>query len=118
MSDQDVIDLEKAIDRIRNPDVIECKGIFYRFSSSVYLSSHDSIEVRESYRLLKRKSCPGCLRCQQIHEDIAMAGIENVFVFPKDPKHGDMYEAKFVAASWDGSYVDSWYWELTKVEEG
>ena len=59
----------------------KCKGLFFRYHSSSYLSSHKSIEVRKSLKLLKRKSCKGCERCEWIWEyipqDIEDEGMED-----------------------------------------
>jgi len=43
-----------------------CKGLFWRASSSCYVSSHNSIESRKSLRLLKRLSCRGCEKCDWV----------------------------------------------------
>jgi len=50
------------------PEVEVCKGLFWRASVSSFLSSYNSIEVRKSLRLLKRKSCPGCKKCDWLWE--------------------------------------------------
>ncbi len=47
-----------------------CKGLFFRGTTNNYLSSHKSIEVRKSLRLLKTKSCKGCGHCEWIWEYI------------------------------------------------
>lgn len=48
----------------------KCKGLFWRYSESQYLSSHNSIEIKKSLRLLKRKSCSGCPECEWVWEFI------------------------------------------------
>ena len=47
---------------------VTCKGLYWRGSVSTFLSSHRSIEVRKSLRLLKRKSCTGCHKCEWLWE--------------------------------------------------
>lgn len=98
----------------------KCKGIFFRYYESYYMSSHFSIEFRRSYRLLKKLSCSGCDFCQQIREDVAMCGdVMSVFRESKKPVDGAMYEAVFVSGGIDSEtcYCDEWWWELKKVEE-
>ena len=43
-----------------------CGGLIWRGKASNYISSYNSIESKESLRLLKRKSCPGCSRCDWV----------------------------------------------------
>ena len=68
--------LEDAVE-VGNSD---CHGLVFRFSSSVYFSKHNSVEVRKSLRLLKRDSCPGCSLCagdiDYLKEDIENCGSE------------------------------------------
>lgn len=45
-----------------------CKGRVYRCTINQYYSSHKSIEVRKSLRLLKRESCSGCEKCEWLDE--------------------------------------------------
>lgn len=89
-----------------------CKGMFFRYSKNSFVSSHGSIEIRESYRLLKRKSCPGCDMCQQLDEDIANVGMDAI-VLPIDPEPGGVYELKFVSNGLnEEGYCDDWWWEM------
>jgi hypothetical protein len=99
-------------------DEPDCKGIFFRYSRSAYVSSHNSIEFRESYRLLKKRSCPGCDTCGFFWEDIDMAGLEDTEIeWPKDPCPGDLYEVRYIPGSYDyeGEY-DGGSWALDKIE--
>lgn len=95
----------------------ECKGRFFRYSKNSFVSSYGSVEIRESYRLLKRRSCLGCSKCQQFDEDLACAGIDGLIEFPKRPEDGKVYELKFVpgVADWDG-VIDDWSWRMEKTD--
>lgn len=104
----------------REPSGSACKGLFYRYSESAYLSSHFSIEYRRSYRFLKRMSCPGCALCKQIYEDYAACGeVESVFQESQKPVNGAIYEACFQpgAADWETGICDEWWWKLRRVEK-
>jgi len=108
----------KLLEETNHDGAIDCAGVFFRYSKSVFLSSHKSIEIRESFRILKKKSCPGCDKCQQLWEDFSMVDVEDAIVFPKKPKDGAMYKAKFVSGGpgFDG-YCDDWWWELEEKKE-
>ena len=79
---------EKIIED-KNP----CKGIYWRASVNCFLSTHKSIEVKKSLRLLKKKSCPGCEKCawlwDYIHEDIF--GCSPTEDYLGKIKHGKVY---------------------------
>lgn len=63
--------LKEEIEQLKrkvDPNIKECKGLYWRASVSCYLSNHNSIECRESLRLLRRKSCKGCEQCYWIWE--------------------------------------------------
>ena len=79
---------EKIIED-KNP----CKGIYWRASVNCFLSTHKSIEVKKSLRLLKKKSCPGCEKCAWLwdyfDEDISFNfQIED---YIGNIKHGKVY---------------------------
>jgi hypothetical protein len=68
----------------------ECKGLFWRCIISSFVSSYDSIEVRKSLRLLKKRSCKGCETCSWVldyfREDISeiddyLNGLKNGWVY-------------------------------------
>ena len=95
-----------------------CKGRVFRYSENMFISSHRSIEIRKSFRLLKKRSCPGCERCFQFDEDLACAGIDGLIEFPKGLEDGKVYELKFVpgVADWDG-VIGDWSWRMEKIDE-
>ena len=88
----------------KQPD--NCKGLVFKLNINSYLSSYSSIETRKSLRLLKRKSCPGCEKCDWIwdhlQEDISCC--DNDFLNQLD----DNFEYKIVVNSsynhWSGEH--------------
>lgn len=107
----------EELERTEDRSAEKCKGRFFRYSENSFVSSHGSIEIRRSYRLLKRKSCPGCDMCRQLDEDIANVGMDAV-VLPVSPKHGEIYELEFVSGGLnDEGYCDDWWWEMKWWEE-
>lgn len=109
-------DMQLSHDEIGIP---ECTGKFFRYSENTFVSSHGSIEIRKSYRLLKRKSCPGCDRCQQFDEDLSCAGLGGLIEFPERPEHGKIYELEFVpgAPDWETGALEEWFWKLVESRD-
>ena len=71
-------------------NIKQCKGLFWRATVNSYVSSHNSIEVRKSLRLLKRMSCTGCVQCDWIWECFR----EDIGEFPDyigDVENGEIY---------------------------
>lgn len=74
----------------------QCKGLNFRCKSSVFISSHNSIEQRLSLTLLKRKSCnpDHCEKCSNemdiLREDLEYNS-DDKFVNLED---GKMYKLK------------------------
>lgn len=95
-----------------------CKGLFFRCNVNRFWNEkRNKIESRESYQLLKRKSCSGCSVCIGFYEDLNSVGAESIST-PKNPVDGKIYEAKFNVLYEDREtgYVDDWGWELSLVE--
>lgn len=98
---------------------VKCKGVFFRYGSSAYVSSHRSIEFRESYRFLKRKSCKGCDECEYFWEDLSMDDLETCDIdWPEEPCAGDLYKLRYVPGSgpdWEGEHEPG-SWAFDKIE--
>lgn len=116
---EDDLDFGIGPSRIVNDGVPDCKGIFFRFSRSAYVSSHQSIEFRESYRFLKRKSCKGCDKCDFFWEDLSMNDLAFCDIdWPEEPCAGDLYKLRYVPGSgpdWEGEYEPG-SWAFDKIE--
>jgi hypothetical protein len=96
-----------------------CRGRFFRFGESIFVSSHGSVEVRKSFRLLKKMSCPGCDECRQFDEDLSVCDVDEVIELPDKPVHGKIYELKFVPGvrDWETGILEEWHWTLVKIDE-
>ena len=96
----------------------KCKGLFYRYSESTYYSSHGSIEQRQSFRLLKKRSCPGCDECaamlEFLVEDIGL-GVD----VRSKPVAGDVFRLCIESFCYWTDYGNDYDCEiyLLKVEE-
>lgn len=97
----------------------KCKGLFWRYTVSSFLSSHNSIEVSKSLRLLKRRSCPGCTTCgwlfDYFQEDI---GIDGPVDYIGELEHGKIYTYNVVTSQgFEDSYPEIDYIEFVEVKE-
>jgi hypothetical protein len=81
---------EGLIDRliIESECSCECKGVFFRYSRSVWMDEKGCFHNKESFRLLKRESCngfcgqnSGTTRClaSMFEDDVRMVGMEQLF---------------------------------------
>jgi len=101
-----------------------CVGLYFRYSKSYFLSKYGSIEKRESYRILTKRSCnggcgPKCIK-DCFDYDIEMVGFNDVdIVYPENPQNGDIYCLRFVAGKNidETGCVDEWSWVLEKVQD-
>lgn len=75
----------------------DCKGLIFRAHVHSFISSHRSIEVKKSLRLLKRKSCKGCESCEWVWdnmmEDILNGAVED---FAGEIENGKMYKLQWI----------------------
>lgn len=96
-----------------------CKGLFFRCNVSKFWNDkRNKIESRESYQLLKRKSCSGCSVCIGFYADLNSVGNEAVLL-PEKPISGRVYVACFreLSRDWETGYVEDWAWELNLVKD-
>ena len=91
----------------------ECKGLYWRGSISQFISSHNSIERRESLRLLKRKSCPGCQYCWWI-----LDWFKEDFPAVPDLKQHQLYTyVVHQSRDWESGHIEVDYIELVEVDD-
>jgi len=41
-----------------------CPGLYYRVVEGAYVNARGTVRYWREYRLLKRRSCPGCAECK------------------------------------------------------
>ena len=93
-----------------------CKGLYWCASTSYYISVHNSIESRKSLRLLKKKSCPGCAKCEWVF------GFLNEQMDEYDPleeiEHGKLYTYNVASSTeWETGYTEIDYIDFKEVKE-
>lgn len=101
------------------PEGVSCKGLVFRCEINEYFSG-ERIVQKTTYRLLKRKSCPGCDQCGFMRDDLnEMISGQYGMIWPDNPKHGALYSPRVtnVARDWETGYVDDWDIILEEVVE-
>ena len=102
---------------IRGP---ECKGLFYRYTESIYCNKKGGWTSTRTITMLKRMSCKGCNDCAGVVECMQMemseAGTFPV-VLPADIQNGDIITPRVVVTGtdWESGYADEWIIEATVV---
>jgi hypothetical protein len=97
-----------------------CKGLVFRYHENIYWK--DGIHKKQSWRLLKRDSCPGgcspsCKR-DLFDEDVSQCDIQDVPIsWPDKPLDGEKYRLYFIPGSrdWETGYCDDWSWKMVEV---
>ena len=95
----------------------KCKGLYWRGSESLYLSSYKSVEARKSLRFLKRMSCSGCEKCDWIWDFLKNDLSDNYFNIDH-VENGKLYTIKInTTQGYYDLYPEIDYYEFIKVEE-
>jgi len=88
------------------PKQPECKGLVFRGINTTWYSN-GRLENKQGIRLLKKKSCPGCLMCGWILEDMDMR--PHHVILPEIIS-GALYTVVSIneTRDWETGYVDDW----------
>ena len=92
-----------------------CKGLIFRGHRTMFVKD-GRIELKQGVRLLKRKSCKGCDKCEwwwdSLNEDV-----ENEHIIFPEIEHGALYSIRVVNESRDfeTGYVDDYDTEIYKL---
>lgn len=97
-----------------------CKGLVYRFRSSVFLEKTGAIATVSRWVPQKRLSCPGCCDCigYSIEAHAKDAGAEAVEIHADNPVDGGYYVARWVpdpVSGPDWGYEGDGHWEMVQV---
>lgn len=94
-----------------------CKGLVFRGYVNNFFSG-GKIEMSQGLRLLKRKSCPGCMQCGSMLDDLHEFMCDEGIIMP-DIEPGKLYGVRVTNLSrdYESGYVDSWDVEAYKLEE-
>lgn len=95
----------------------DCKGRVYRYRESNYISASGEIVIKQSFRLLKRLSCPGCEKCgwmmETLSEDMSCGCLPEI---KGHPQADGIYQLVFKAGApdWETGVVEDWEWYFVK----
>lgn len=103
-------------------EITKCKGRIYRVVISSYLSAHNSIELRKSARVLKRRSCTGCAKCGWIEETLLEHSDEKILNCLQDIQEEGIYRLCWKTSEesegWEyPTYTNIENFYLVKMEE-
>jgi hypothetical protein len=102
---------------LKQQDEDKCKGVIFRGNRGLYVSVDGTICERASLRVLKRKSCPGCIHCgwvlDAVHEEVYQ--VETLLSNIQD---GCLYEFRMhTSRDWESGAIESDYCELWKSRD-
>jgi hypothetical protein len=97
-----------------NPEAPPCRGVFYRCRVNVF-ATPAVMANKVTFRLLKRRSCPGCPACDFLMADVQERG--EPVIFPGKPKHKGLYRLIITNESvdWESGYIDDFDLALVEV---
>ncbi|RLC88858.1 MAG: hypothetical protein DRJ03_01060 [Chloroflexi bacterium] len=64
-----MLDLQ-MVERKVDPNIKECKGLYWRCRINTFISDK-RICTKKELRFMKRKSCPGCEKCDWLWETLS-----------------------------------------------
>lgn len=102
---------------IERPEVKECKGLVFRGYNTMFKSGNH-IGYHQGIKLLKRKSCPGCEKCDGLLEFVTEDIYCDTLEIPQI-KHGKLYSIRIVVdgTDWESGLVDACHAEVYEIEE-
>ena len=106
--------MEPLVTYDRDPS--NCKGLVFRGYNSTFISGN-YVGKHQGIKLLKKKSCPGCEKCDylldEINESVACGVLEM-----DEIEHGELYSVsvKIDSIDYETGYADNWHAHIYKLE--
>jgi len=99
-------------------DDSNCIGKKYRCGVNNYIDTNGVLHMETTMRLLKRKSCPGCEKCDWIEDDLEELIACGSAPIIKNISHGATYHVNIVNISrdWETGYVDDYDIEFVRTD--
>lgn len=95
----------------REPPPPDCKGLFYRYTRQVFRTKK-GMQIKEDYRQLKRRSCPGCERCDNLRMLFDELAGEDFIIIDSTASSGDVLELFATSHHISTPDCDEWETEL------
>ena len=90
----------------------ECKGLIFRCETTMWRGSDGSVNFKERYCQLARKSCPGCQQCDWLMEDLDQRLYDFLFAdtISRGGSNGALYklEVTNMSTDWETGFVDDY----------
>ena len=96
----------------------ECVGVIGRFKRQSYWDG-DSFVFRESFKVLRKKTCKGCPRCEAVYLSLGEDGNKpDRFPCTKNLADGDTVQlyVQVYSTCWETGYADDLGVEMRKVK--
>lgn len=97
----------------------ECKGLIFRAWPTIYVNGGEYVETTKM-RLLKRKSCKGCPKCDYMMSDLHEQSCDGRgAIMPEIPNPNKMYKLEYtnIGYDWETGYVDDWEMEFVEFKD-
>jgi hypothetical protein len=102
-------------------DVVEegkgCKGLIYRANVNVFINSKGIFIQKTSMIFQKRKSCPGCIQCGYLQNDLSDKIVLGNTPDISNVEHNELYAltATNIHRDRESGIVDDWDLEFIKI---
>lgn len=98
------------------PEVKECKGLFFRGYSNIYTIGAE-LHIKKGFRLLKRKSCTGCPKCDHYSDMMRDMIPSGNYIIPDPIIDGGLYTVRVgnVSTDWESGFADDWDYIFEEV---
>lgn len=99
-------------------DAQHCKGLIFQADVSC-CPTRKGIGFFVRLNLLKRKSCPGCIRCAALYDAIGDVDNDWMPIGIESVEHGKLYRLEICNASrdWETGIIDDWDIKLVEFKE-
>jgi len=94
----------------------QCKGLFFRYRlNSHWNQKRNEYTSKETFSLLKKKSCEGCEQCGWILDDI---GEMDSVLCESELKDGDvtMLTVVNIERDWETGVINDWNFKFCKAD--
>jgi hypothetical protein len=104
-------------ENINREPIPNCKGLIYRAHVNGFINKYGNYVYKETMILLKRKSCPGCLQCDWLKEELQEGLLNEVLPICDNIIDNQLYKLQVARRDWETGIVDEYDLEFVKYDE-
>ena len=96
----------------------DCKGKIYKYVVNTYVDYRGNYTQKSTMRLLKRKSCKGCQKCDWFEEAIQQHEYDMGDIFIEKPKNNALYTIIAISGDidYETGYPDGYELEFRRIK--